>query len=237
MEREHTNSRSQSTAGQNVGHQDMDGVRHAFIENFKTMVDDLNPRELLPWCIQCETLSQQEIDEVSAKETRYDKNFHLLCTIYRRANANVGVLIQFREILGNINAESGCLDHIIEGLHCQRPVITSSTECHAGDVGLSHWHALLQTMHSVICSSVDARHILPELISKEVITVTQGGEVYNGITSEQRTTLLLTIVRYCGGAKLRDFFEVLWKSNQIPQTLKVADLFKPTQQCNGKLTV
>lgn len=237
-----TNSRSPVAPPQSSDHdhQDVDGVRHAFIESFKKMVDDLNPRELLPWCIQYGILSLQEIDEVSAKETRYDKIFHLLCTIYRNANANVGVLTQFREILGKIHAELGCLEHIIKGLHSQRPLVIGSTESHAdSDVSLSHWHALLQTMHLVICSSVDARHILPELISKEVITVTQSEEVYNGATSEQRTTLLVNMVRYCNGVKLRDFFDVLWKSSHIPRTLKVIDLLKPTHwhQCDGKLTI
>ena len=199
------------------------------------MVDDLDTSELLPWCMQTEILSPLEVDEVTAKETRHGKNFHLLCVIHRKANADLNVLGRFRQMLIEINAKSGSLNHIIEGLCSQVLInVSSSGECGAGDVG--HWHALLQTMHPVICSSVDARHILPELISKEVITVMQGGEVYNGTTSEQRTGLLLNMIRYCNGTEIRNFFEVLQTKKQIPRTLEVADLLKqPPQQNNRKL--
>lgn len=213
-------------------------ARRSFICCFKTMVDDLNPTELLPWCMQSEILSPEEVDEITAKETRRDKNFHLLCTIHRKANANLGVLGQFREILAGINAKSGCLQHIIEGL-CSQQTQTMAVSTEPGDMeDVGHWHAVLHTMHTVICSSVDAKHILPELISKEVVTVTQSEEVHNGATSEQRTALLLNMVRYCRGAKLHSFFQVLQNSNKIPQTLKVADLLKQsTHQSYRKLTI
>lgn len=81
-------------------------------------------------------------------------------------------------------------------------------------------------MESVICSSVDAKHILPDLISKEVITVSQSEQVYSGSTSKQRTALLLNMIRYCSGAELHNFFQVLQITKQIPETLNVADLLK-----------
>ena len=206
-------------------------LRHAFVVNFKTMVDDLDTSELLLWCVQLEILSLPEMNEMMVKETRFDKNFHFLCIIYRKANADPGVLNRFKDILITINTKSGylnTLNHIIERLG-RVPVntdltCTSVSETDTNDVG--HWHALLQTMESVICSSVDAKHILPDLISREVITVSQSEQVYSGTTSEMRTTLLLKMIRYCSGTELRNFFEVLQISKQIPQTLNVADLLK-----------
>ena len=86
--------------------------------------------------------------------------------------------IQIRKILENINDESGdCrrLEHIIEGLNSQWPAITSSSQFDAEDPG--HWHAVLQTMYGIICSSFDAKQILPDFISKEVISVAQSEAV------------------------------------------------------------
>lgn len=87
----------------------------------------------------------------------------------------------------------------------------SGSECDTEDPG--HWQALLQMMYTTICASVDAKHILPELISKEVITVTQSEKVHNGTPSEQRTSSLLNMFHYSSEAKLRSLFEVLQDSN------------------------
>ena len=214
----------------------IDSLRDAFIGSFKMMVIDLNPTQLLPWCIRDEIISPQEADEVSAKETRQDKNYHLLCTIHRKSNADVRVLDRFRIVLETINTEpgsSGCLQHIIDGLNSQR-LSLSESGCVTEDSG--HWQALLETMYATICASVDAKHILPHLISKEVITVTQSEEVYNETTSERRNASLLSMVHYSSGAKIRGLFEVLQDLNQIPQTLTVAELVKlPAKKATRKL--
>lgn len=212
-------------------------ARHAFIHSFKMMTTDLEAIELTPYCIQDEILSQQEANEVRAKETSQDRNFHLLCTIHRKANADISVITRFRKILENINDESGeCrrLEHIIKGLKNQQPALNSLCQVDAEDSG--HWHAVLQTMYGIICSSVDAKQILPDLISKEVITVAQSEAVCSATTSEQRTALLLNMVRYSNGAKICSLFDVLQSSTQRLQTLTTDQLLKqPIQKTNCKL--
>lgn len=211
---------------------DAQQMRHAFIGSFKMMVDDLSCEELIPRCISCEILSPQEADEVIRFEpkTTQAKNYRLLCTIHRKASADPGVLALFKGVLEEMNAEtgaSGCLEHIIRGLCSRRPAPTCSSE--SEDYG--HLQSVLQTMYTTICSSVDAAHILPELISRKVVTVEQSEEVISGSTSERRTASLLNMLRYCDRAKLRAVFEVLQNSNQIPPMLQVADLLKqPPQQ-------
>lgn len=219
---------------------DPESVRRAFIHSFKMMTTDLDPSpSLLSSCIQDEILSQQEADEVLVKGTPQDKNFHLLCTIYRKANATISVITRFRKILEKINDESGdccCLEHIIEGLKKKCPDTTSSSQIDAEDP--NHWHAVLQTMYGMICSSVDAKHILPDLISREVITVVQCEAVCSATTSEQRTALLLNMIRYCSGATICSLFDVLQSSAMIPQTLTMAQLLKqPAQKANCKLII
>ena len=209
---------------------DVQQKRQAFIANFKALVDDLNPQELLPGCLSRRILSPEEVEEVNVEKTRQAKNNRLLCTIYRKANANADVLVHFTGVLEDVNADSGCLEHIIEGLYSQRPTSSRELPCAVYTGTADSLQAVLQTLYQVICSSVDVTHILPDLISKEVITVAQNEDVRTGPTSEQRAASLLNMVRYCDPARLYAFFGVLQSSNQLPQMLAVADLLKQQPQ-------
>lgn len=208
---------------------DVQQQRHAFIATFKAMVDDLEAQELLPGCISRRILSPEEVDEVSAEKTRQTRNNRLLCTIYRKANVNAEVLVHFTGVLEDVDTGSGCLQHIIEGLRSQRPTPSGESPYVGTEDSLQ---AVLQTLYQVICSSVDVTHILPELISKEVITVAQNEEVRTGKTLEERAASLLNMVRYCDPARLYAFFGVLLSSNQLPQQLAVVDLLNQQPQQN-----
>ena len=171
-------------------------ARRSFVGCFKAMAEDLNPNELLPWCVQRGILSPQEMEEITVKETRLDKNLYFLCVIHRKATVDVDVLDKFTEILTSINTSSmaGCLDHIIEGLKATPSVLIRENNREQPSEDIHHWYELLRVLYPTICASVDIKHILPELISEEVITVTQCEEVLSVNVREQRTALLLNML-------------------------------------------
>ena len=169
-------------------------AQEAFIGNFKVMTEDLSVKELLPELLKREILSHIEADEVMSKDTRRDQNYRLLCTIHRKACANPGLLVAFREALESINiSEPGCsLEHIIKGLCCSDQVLFTT----------NHSTQIEEVLHSM-----DARHILPELISRRVITVEESEEVNSIKTTELRNGRLFDIVVHSG--KFSTFLEVL----------------------------
>lgn len=199
-------------------------LRCAFIANFKTMVDDLQPEELLPMCQSRKVLSPQESDEIVAEKTREAKNNRLLSIIHRKSNANPAVLNDFIEVLEDLNPPVSCYyGHIIEGLRSQHP--PSSSEFPVNYMEELHiLQAKLQMLYQVICTSVDVTHILPELVSKEVITMSQNEEVRTEATHEQRASSLLRMVHHSDASRLACFFEVLRNSDELPDKLQVADL-------------
>ena len=212
-------------------------LRSAFIANFKVMVDDLQPEELLPTCLSRKVLSPQESEEVVAEKTREAKNNRLLSIIHRKSNANAAVLNDFVEVLEELNpSDSRYFGHIIDGLRSKHPPCSSSEfPVHYNAEELySLLQARLQTLYQVIFTSVDVIHILPELVSSGVITMSQNEEVRTGTTREQRASSLLNMMRSSDASRLDCFFRVIRNSDELPDKLQVADLLG--QQPQAQLT-
>ena len=207
---------------------DRDGqLRRAFIHNFKAMADNLSVTEILPELISKELVTTKEADEVKGEKTKARKNYRLLCTVYRKANADETRLVEFREALEKVNRdEPGCrLEHIIEGIRHDHPA-PSTTEAVDSDL-----NQMLQINYRLIQCSVDAQHILPELISREVITVAQSEQVFSEATSETRTTCLLNLMESSDGNLCGTFFEVLESSEKLKLHRPSES---PQQQPSGK---
>ena len=203
---------------------DLGQLRRAFIHNFKAMADDLSVKEILPELLSRELVTLLEADEVNSENTKARKRFRLLCIIHRKANADEQRLAEFLEALESVNsADPGCrLEHIIEGISSDHS--TPSTRGPVADY--SYLHEMLQMNYRLIQCSVDAQHFLPELISREVITVEQSQQVFSETTSEARTTCLLNLMESSNDL-CSTVFEVLestetlklYRTSELPQHL------------------
>ena len=90
---------------------ELDWVK-AFTVNYKTMVDDLNPEDVMIKCLSEGLLSMEEKDEVDCQGTKYQKNDKLLTLMYKKVCCNSSLFTTFTKVLSHCENS----EHIVQNL-------------------------------------------------------------------------------------------------------------------------
>ena len=181
-------------------------LRAGLIRSFKLLVDRLDPADILPGCVQRRILPLSEMERLRC-ETRAEGMMRLLGKLYRQSFVDPSTLEEFVDVLAEQDSrDSGYrYSDVIETIAQTQPDGPSYRCIPFSETDI----AVFDCTRRVAENCLEPHPILPELVSKGVITPETCDEVLRQSSRSAQMHHLMHVIRERGILAFKLFAKVL----------------------------
>ena len=202
-----------------------DQLNYAFTVKYAWLMKNLPADEIfLGECFSKKLISQPEQELILSEATNFRRVNRLLLILHRRSRGDKSVFPRLMELLVEFNKEEGgrVLKHVLTALEqSASEAATSPLTYSSGDLD-ERERELLLANEEVIISSLDTEQVLPELVSRLVVSVEEGDAVTSsGVTEEERAKTLVDTIKSRGKEAYDKFVAVLQDSSYRQLAMKL----------------
>lgn len=189
-----------------------DQLKQAFTANHALLLKNLPADDIfLSLCYSEKLITSSEQELLLAEATNFRRVNKLLLTLHRHSVSDKTVFPRLLKVLEGYNKDEGglVLKHVLSALEQSASRATSPFTYTSGVLN-ERTRALLLAKEAVMISSLDTEQVLPELVSRGVLSLEENNAISNPtLTSEERARRLVDILYTRGQEAFNKFVAVL----------------------------